>query len=198
MAVDDGDILRVSAQIVKDNDAYVNVYHLKASFTDSQPDEDVFDAVLVWLADAYDELDGLMNDGYDFDQVTVVNLTQDTVVGQDDWIGLTSGSNTTSDLPRQCAPVVRFPTNVLGSQGRKFLMGMSEDENTGSGNLSTALQTALGLFAAAILDGVTVTINDDLVPGNWNKVKDRFVPWVSAVINTFFGTQRRRIPGIGT
>jgi len=198
MTVSDGDILRVSAEISKQNDTYVNVYHLKASFASDQDDEDVFDAVRAWLGDAYDYLDDLMNDGYDFEQVTVVNLTQDTVVGQDDWDTVTSGASNADDLPRQCAPVIRFPTNVLGSQGRKFMLGFTETENSGSGNLSSTLQTALGNFAAEILDGVAVTINDDLIPGNWNIGLSRFVPWISAIVNTFFGTQRRRVVGSGS
>jgi len=198
MAVADGDILRVRTKISKGNDQYMNVFHLECAFGTDQAEEDVYDAIADWLDDAYDELDGLMNDGYDFDTIEVVNTTAETVVGEEAWPTLTAGLSATSDLPRQCAPVVRFITNTLGSQGRKFLMGLTEDSNQGSGDLTTALTTALAAYAAKVLVGVDLGGGSTMYPGNFSVDLARFVPWVSAVVNDFFGTQRRRVVGVGT
>lgn len=197
MTVNTGDILQVRAKYSYGVDDYVNVYHFKADFTASQTDLAVLGAVRAMLDDAYDHLDTLISNNVTFDTIEVINLTQDMAVGEDDWVTLTAGANVDSPLPTQVACVVRFFTNVLGSQGRKFLSTFTETENVYGGTLSAGLTTALGNYAAEILAGVVISAGNELIPGNWNATLARFAEWTSAFINERMGTQRRRKVGVG-
>lgn len=198
MTVVDGDVIQVRAKMSKGADDLLNVYHFVASLVDDQDDEDVYDAVAQLLDDAYDYIDTQMNDGYDFDTIEAINLTQDVSLGEEAWPTLTTGADTGDNLPMQNSTVVRFPTATLGSQGRKFLGGFTENFNGGSGTVAAALQATLAQYAAALLTGAVIDASNRLIPGNWNDVLERFAPWISAIVNPVFGTQRRRKVGIGS
>lgn len=111
---------------------------------------------------------------------------------------LVDGGSANEMLPFQVSPLVRFPTTVLGSQGRKFLPAFTEGASGAGGLLSTGTILNLANYAIDLIGGA---IDGDLVeyiPGNWSETYQRFAPWVAALVNAYQATQRRRQRGVGS
>jgi len=197
MAIADGDILRVTAKTVIGTDEQDNVYHLVCQVTTPPTDAEVLTAVIDWLDDAYAYVIEDQSTGLEYATVRVDNLTQDTTLGEDGWSSLTTGSSASQTMALQVAPVCRFLTNVLGSQGRKFLAGYTTAAHSSRGLLTAGALANMIEFISAILPGVSIGSDADLLPGNWNNVLERFVPWANGVANSLLGTQRRRQIGSG-
>jgi hypothetical protein len=192
VAVQSGDILQVRAKMSYGADEVMNVWHVKADFDTEQSEEDVYNAINAWIDDIYDNIDQYISTGMSFDTIEVINLTQENTLGEDAWDTLTAGTAASNTLPRQTQALVRFITSTLGSQGRKYIPGFCEDENLGSGSLSSAAQTALAAFAAEALSYAVISVGNYIIPGNWNPTLSRFVEWASAVVNPYMATLRKR------
>lgn len=198
MAVNNGDVIRVTTKCSLEDQDLQNVYHVQHQGTGGVSDTTWFQACRVWLDGAYDNMDPGVQDTITYDSIEAYNLTQDTYIGEDVWpIQTVGGSATTDMLPRQTAPLARFLTNTLRSQGRKFLLPLVEGWCSGQGELAATTLTNMALYAADILTGFTVG-GDDVVPGNYRKIGAVFIEWVGSVINSYFATQRRRSPSIGS
>jgi hypothetical protein len=180
------------------NEVVENVYHLKYLGAGSLTDEQVHAQAAAWIDGCYANLVALQTTAHDYDVIQTFNVTQGQPMDLSTWPTLTSGTATgTQALPLQCAALVRFPTKTAKSQGRKFVAGMTEEEHAGGGVWSSALQTALAAFAADVLAGFDIVLQD-FIPGNYNSALVSFRPWIEAIVNEVVATQRRRNYGIGT
>lgn len=192
-----GDIIRVTAKMSFDDEAVQNVYHVKMTATTTQTDSQILGDLADWMDDAYTYVYQAMTTALTFDSVNAYNLTQERFMGEVAFPVLTAGTLTAStSLPPQVAPLVRFPTETLRSQGRKFLPAFGEVVSDGTSGWATGTLTALANFGVTILAGA-VGVDWGALPGNWSEAKARWAPWVTALVNTYAATQRRRRKGVG-
>lgn len=105
-------------------------------------------------------------------------------------------AETTDMLPHQCCPVLVANTARPKTRGRKSLAGYCEADNV-MGDISAGalshLATALGQYLA----DETISAGNDLIVGVPSTVTGTFWPFTDGVVNTIFGTQRRRKAGVG-
>ena len=106
------------------------------------------------------------------------------------------GIATSEMLPHQEAGIVKFSTDVGRSVGKKFVFGISENQQDNSILIAGAI-TALVNFALQFDDTVTDGAAT-YAPGNYNIADDLFRQWTGTVTaNALLGTMDRRRPGVG-
>ena len=193
-----GDVMRITVKMSWALSDVQNVYHLQASGVSANSDDTILGEIISDLETAYAQYFSLIDDAFTWDSLSVYNLTQDRFMGEDSFVGLSAGGDTsTYPIPIQCAAMVRFPTGTLGSQGRKFLAGWTVNDLDSDSTLNSTAFNAVSLYAAQMLNGCTGSDwSGDY--GNWNDDLVRFVPWVRAIVNQYLCTQRRRRPGVGS
>lgn len=197
MAIVDGDIIRVTDKMSIFGEDVRNVYHVRSDVGTLVANSVFLSQARSWLEDVHADIAPHMVDDYTFESVECFNVTQDEPIGELAYTTTTEGDLTTDPQPLQCAAVVRFPTEVARSQGRKFIAGLSDTASSDGGVVVSSVLTGLATMATTILDGFTVG-TDSWKPGNWSETYTRFAPWVSGLVNTVLGTQRRRRIGKGT
>jgi hypothetical protein len=192
-----GDVIRVTAKFSFDDEAVQNVYHIRLTATSTETDAAMLSDIADWLDDAYTYVYQAMTTAVTFDSINAYNLTAERFMGETTWPVLTAGTLTdTTSLPPQVAALVRFPTETLRSQGRKFLPPMGEAVSDGTDGWTTGTLTALASFASSILLGV-LGVDYSAYPGNWNEDLSRWAAWASSLVNAYAATQRRRRKGVG-
>lgn len=195
----DNDIIRITCKMSYNSgvDDIRNVYHTRSQGTLSQDDETVHDGLADALDDAYTEVNSMFATAIRYDTIETWNVTQDRPMFEKAWPTLTTGANGTTSAPAQVAPLVLFNTNTARSQGRKYLPFPCQDQLTGIGLLDAGSLADMANFLAAILTGWAGGLQSGEF-GNWNKVYNRFAPWVSGLIAGVLRTQRRRVRGVGS
>lgn len=106
-----------------------------------------------------------------------------------------TGGDAGENLPSQCAPVVLGRTETKHVFGRKFLPGVTET-NSQFGLPSAALKTAMSNFGGIVFASTYTMDGTPLTPGCWGK-NHGFTETVSTSNSLYFGSQRRRKPGLG-
>ena len=197
MTTEQGDVLRVTCKMSVGVDDVQNVYHFEAQGSGSLSDALTLSLLASGLDGTYDEIDLLITDELSFDTIEVYNLTQDTYVGEANWPILTVGGGLNEMLPPQTCLFTLFNTDVLNSQGRKFLPPTTVDYLGADGTPLGGVLTDLASFAADLLAGY-ITGAFELHPGNYRKDTADFIEWVLAIVPDFFATQRRRYYGRGS
>jgi len=191
------DVIRVVVNMRDDSGDIQNVYHVSVETAGPGLDDDIMLLVLAGtLSTAYNAVSEHFHESLVFDTIQAYNLTQDTYVGEQDLV-VPTVPTAGPDSPPQLAPLVLFNTDVLRSQGRKFLPPMKSDLIQNDGTLQAPTLADIGTFAAALLGTIT---NPDVEFsfGNYNVPLGRFAQWLSAVAPDFFATQRRRYFGRGS
>lgn len=197
MTVNSGDILRVTAKMKMSGKDVQNTFHIEAQDTNDLDDATVVAAVEARLEAAYDNLLTELSDNLAFDSIVIKNVTQDVPISDSGWPTLTTGNTATGDAPPAVAGMVKFPTGVARSQGRKFIGGLVNAVITTAGDPSSALQVSLANYVVDLLD--TWLIGDgEFAFGNYDDVLLRFAEWASGLVVDTFKTQRRRYTGSGT
>lgn len=196
MAVNYLDVLTIICKMTQAGQQIRNVYEVIHTGTITLDNLPVLNAALAWAESIYAPLFGSMTNQLSFDTVQVNNKTQGTIIGEAAFPTLTAGGDADTASPLQISAVVRFPTGFKGSQGRKFIPGLCEDDLEANGILSAAWQSALATTAANALNGFTVSGNL-FVYGADNPGLGRFAAFQSGIVNDVVGTQRRRKQGVG-
>lgn len=137
------DIILVIAEFLLAGQRIMNVFH--AVPAGPIIDDEGIEDLEVWLVDAYTELVSLLANDLTFSSLTLRNLTDDIDLGTHSWPDLSTGSNTAEFLPLGVAGLVTYPTQIIGSRGRKFIGGLCEN-GVADGNLNGATVTALNAF----------------------------------------------------
>jgi len=189
--------MRITAKMSWNQEDIQNVYHIRSSSTTTNSDATILGEIADDLEDAYGYIYAAMHDEMTFDSISGYNVTADRFMGEIPWPALTAGTEGNNPLPMQDSGLVRFATDALGSQGRKYLGVFTTASLDSDGTLSSTLLTALGNFAAQLVNGVTGA-DWAGVYGNWNPTLARFASWAEAFVNIYFCTQRRRRPGVGS
>ena len=166
----------------------------------SADEEDVTDDLETWLEGVYANLLAQLSTGWSLTQLDA--YVRDAVEDDFDEIGtsfLTGvGTDASQLLPHGAAALTRIQTVNPDVQGKKFWAGMTEGQN-GTGNLTAAVITALGLANADWATAFTgAQTGSGFTPGVWSIAKTAFFAFANEqIINTFWGYQRRRKPGVG-
>lgn len=191
------DIIRVVAKLSLSGGDIQNVFHCKLNTVlPATTDADLLADIAGVLDDAYDDIKTEQPQFLDYDTISIYNLTQDAFVGETPWPVLTTGTGT-GVMPPQTAGLVLFPTDILRSQGRKFLPPETDVGLEADGTITTTRLTKHALWAAAFI-GDVVTTNLTVRFGNYNTPLARFAQWTSAIAKDFFATQRRRYASFGS
>lgn len=196
MTVVNGDVLRITAKMSLLEGDVQNVFHV-LNYSGSEDDAVVWDALAARVDAAYADIVDQFTDILMFDTIQIVNLTGDALVGEDVWPTLVDGDVSGNTMPFQIAPLVLFGTDVLRSQGRKYLPPPWISAVVGSGVLFGNFKLQLAGWAAYFLTGVTAG-SAAFTWGNWNPTLGRFAVWTSAFVEDRVRTQKRRFPGLGS
>ena len=197
MAISIGDVIRVTAKLSWNQEDIQNVYHVRSNSATTDSDTIVLGEIADDLEDAYGYIIAAMHDEMTFDSISAYNVTADRFMGEISWPTLTAGTEGNDPLPMQNSGLVRFATDVLGSQGRKYLGVFTTASLDADGTLSSTLVTALGNFGAQLINGISGASWSGEY-GNWNETLARFATWAEAFVNIYYCTQRRRRPGVGS
>lgn len=197
MAVSPGDVIRVVAKMAQAGQEIQNVYELFHGGSSSVTEAALLSDIADWLNVAYGFIVGRQSTAHTYESIEAANVTQNTPVGEIAWPTRTAGTDASSNpVPLQIAGLIRFPSNYLGSQGRKFIAGLTENMIDGNGILTAATQTDLATMAASLLGGVT-SGTESFTFGKDNPAKSRYASFLSAIVNDVVATQRRRKQGVG-
>lgn len=197
MAVNPLDVITITAKMIQAGQAVRNVFQVIHAGVSSVAESAVYTALSDWLDDAYGVLQPGLTDELSFETIEAVNTTQGTPIDEAAWPTLTVGGASANQAePLQVAALVRFPTNYLGSQGRKYIGGLTEGQLEDNGIVSTGTLGGLATFGADVVAGFAVTGND-FVPGVDNPTLARFAAFTGAIVNDVVSTQRRRKQGVG-
>lgn len=200
-SIDPGEIVRVSARFKTVNAGdIVNVWRWRNEGAGAVTDTDFIAACKAKLSTAWAFIANDLHDSCDpydirFDVVEFV-AGKETVVkalGTDTWILSTPPSGTGDMLPPMDAAIVNFRSQQPGSFGRKYIGVMTEGVQS-QGLLTGPAITRLGQFSTELLTALAAggmnfnlgAISEKVgFAGSW-------IEFTAAVINSIFGTQRRR------
>lgn len=203
MSVAVGDKLRVTARFKHPvSGDVVNVWHLQASvpWVGTPTTAAIMAAVQEWLNVMYSAITNELAtalEPYDFrvDKVDLIagEETVTEVIGVATFYLDTPPGGTGDSLPPQDAAIINFRTLIPRVFGRKYLGPIVESRAADGFLLSTAL-TNLGTMIANCLAGAAVPSVGTLVAGvlTSKAAGDYFAEFTEGLVNSIFGTQRRR------
>jgi len=198
MAVDDLDVVRITAQMVFAGvDDHQNVFHVLKVSGGTIPDQTLMDDVATQLEVMYTFMVPRQRTVLTYDQITGqlvfggTDLMPDTA-----WPTLVAGTNGNDGLPLSDAGLVVGQTTIAKTQGRKYLGALVELDNI-DGVLQAALVTALVNWASGYINDFVIGANTYRF-GTFNTVTSVFNSFSSALILGIFRNQRRRTQGFGS
>lgn len=198
MTLNAGDVARLTAEFTDEagSDAQ-HVYHVL--FVDGVDigDQAFMDVVRDRLEVMYTDLEDDIGDGY-----TPIQLTGKVVIGgvqilpDTAWTGGLAFSNIIDPLPPQVAALIRAGTNISRVQGRKYIFGLTEeDQNAGvwTGTMIIELAKYSANWIADFIVGGR-TFRFGVVGG----VTPTFRQFTNSVVTSTARTMRRRTIGRGS
>jgi len=198
MAVDAGDVARLSA-IFKNglNEDAINVFH--CLFVDGPVigDQGFMDVMRDRLEVVYADLEDDISDEY-----APVQLTGKLVIGgaqvlpDTAWTGGFAFTNIVDPLPPQVAALVFAGTNAAKVQGRKYIFGLTEEDQV-AGAWTSTMVIELAKFAALWIADFVVDARTYRF-GVVNTPVTAFRQFTNAVVQGDSRTQRRRTLGRGS
>lgn len=206
MTVLNGDKLRASARFrTASGQDNVNVYWFTATFAAPQTDEDVFDAIDLYLTSVYSDFDQYLRTAYEpldlkVDVVEMFGGEWSVIanVGFGSWgagIATIEGSD---QLPEGVAAVAFLQTGLGKHQGRKFLGGLTEGDSDVGGNLVTAVTDAITTGMAKLITPYLISAGNTIVSKVADHTSGVMRDILEVTVDTVPGYQRRRRPGRGS
>jgi len=196
MAVENQDIIRITANMEYAGNTIQNVYH--GRYSGPTEDDAVVETALKNSMDAlYNNIKSHYPTDFDFVSIGIWNVTQDRPMTEDVWPSLTSGTGAGDMGATQLAPMVLFGTDTARSQGRKFLPPVIGTLVEEAGDLAPIVVVNTALYIAAALVDIAIG-SGTFAYGNWSPTKLRFAEWTTGLIRSIVRTQRRRVRGVGS
>ncbi len=198
MAVDDLDVVRVTAEMVFASlHDQQNVYHVLKVSGGTIPDQTLMDDVATQLEVMYTFMLARMRTALTFDQITGQMVFGGSDLMPDtSWPVLTAGTNGGDGLPLSDAGLIIGQTTRAKTQGRKYIGALTEVDNV-DGVVGSSLVTSLVSFAAEYIADFVIGANTYRF-GTFNPLTLVFSPFASALILGIFRNQRRRTQGFGS
>lgn len=197
MTVQNNDVIRVTAKMHNGTTDVQNVYHIKANGTGGINDAAAVTLIKNRLDNMYAELVPQQTDDLIYDSIEIFNVTQDTPLDEVDWPTLVDGDVVGDQLPTQVAALVRFPTQAARTQGRKYIGGVIEGDNTDGGIPDADILAALQAYAVEMMTSF-VAGSGSFLFGCYRDDPERFVQFTTHLVNTVWSTLRRRRLGQGS
>lgn len=206
MAVNDGDILRVSSRWYGYHDQdIVNVWNFRANLTVPASDTLIFDSCDDFVTDVFMDFDedyhteleprDMKVDVVDF----IAGKWQVTHnVGYGSWGATIVTAKTDDVLPAGNACVVFLQTGLGAHQGRKFFGGFTELASSASGAVAPGVQTRVLAGADDLLTPFVIFTGNTLESVVLDRGDGTVRPVTSVSILGQWGYQRRRRPGVGS
>lgn len=190
------DILQVTARMILLGQEVLNVYHLLVG--ENAPDGDLAQDITERLDNAHGEMATLQDGSMAFDSIRIINVTDNTEVGEFDWPSLVGGSVAgTVALPPGVAGVVTFTTTTMGSRGRKFIAGFTESDIS-DGVWEAGTLAAMADYAAYIATPFVGTESGVPLAFGVRTAAGLFRSFNGYTVTNIPGYQRRRKQGVGS
>jgi len=196
MAVGSGDVCRASVQGLFGSVTRIdNVWHIRND-GGSVAEADALDDIVSVLEALYALIGAILQTAWVIQNIRVINVTDDTDVGDGQFVDNTPGTSGLATFPPQNAYGMAFSTARLRVRGRKFfgpaLEGMAVD---------TGVLHATAISALADVGDFVTTLQVE-ANSNWRlgviaSSDGVFLPFLSYSISPTIVTQRRRRVGVG-
>lgn len=196
MPIGSGDIFRVTARMEVGSDDVQNVYHVRMNGVVASDDVLLGDIADI-LDGAYTQANAYIAQGLLYRDIKVFSITEDRPLETVLWPVLNNGNATSSPMPFQTSPLVRFLTVYSGRQGRKYMPITSETFHEGSGQMAAAMLAGYAAYGADLID-ITPIGTAEYEFGTYDPVIPLFAEYTSALVNTTMRTQRRRVQSVGS
>ncbi len=197
MAVEQDDVLRVTAEMSIAGADIQNVLHFRS--TNAAPILET--TALGDMADIMDALYTIINGGISvdlsYDSVRVQNVTQDILLGSALWPVLTAGVGGGDRMADQCAALITMATATPKVRGGVFLGGYFEAANDSDSSLTAVVTADLVDFAAELLIEQVFGANSYRYVV-FNRLLGSVVLPVASIIHAAWRTQKRRRQGVGS
>ena len=190
------DIIMIVVDILLLGQRMKNVYH--AAPAGAVIDDEGIDDLMSWLVSAYAEILPIMADNLNMQSITIRNISDDGDLGVHDWAGAATGSATGEILPLGVAGLVTFPTQTIGSRGRKFIPGFTETSMGDSAFVAGAV-TDMAQYGVQVATPFVGDVSGVVwQPGVVDASGGFFRPFNGEVLTTSIPAyQRRRKQGVG-
>lgn len=197
MAVEVGDIVRITAGMLLDNAHLIqNVYHFIVDAEPGSPgDDDFMNDLDDIMDDLYLTINFRVSDRIAYESITGINVTKDELLPSRAWPTLTIGADTDDMIPEMNAACVFHRTIKPRVRASKFLPCCGETSNEG-GALQGIYKTAVQAFGDFLV-GSIIEAGTTLRYGAFNRSTSIFTPVNVAIVPARFRTQRRRRIGVG-
>lgn len=195
-AIQDGDILRVTAKMLLDSEEIQNVFYAQYLGTTEVDEFAGADLLADRLDGCWGNINTQMSQDLDYLTIEVYNVTQDAPIQETGWLTQTSGAAIGDELPFQVAMLATFPTALKKSLGKKYIGGYTVDSVDDGGVPNSTTLSNLADFVADLLSALT-TANGSFQWGHIREDPLTFVAWLSGIVETIYSTQRRRKIGVG-
>lgn len=177
-----------------------NIFDFAYEVTSPGDADDFLDALLTWVEGVYGHVDGQVTDDVAIESVTAWDINPGdgdlTLIGE---IASTFvGTSTQDTLPAGVAKLIRLYTEDPDVIGRKYVPGITELANDGTGLLTAnSILSAFAAFAAAAATAYAVG-DVQLTPGVFSLTKLAFSQFNGNNFNPSNpGYQRRRRLNVG-
>lgn len=206
MPVSNGETLRAVARFQDEHGSFIhNVFTFKMGGNGTTDDANIMARVLEYLDDVYSVINTSLPDTlnpYDYTVHTVVYNAEegrwdnDYLVGNDTLVLTADPSSTDQGTASQTAATLYFPSERIGSRGRKAVGPLAESA-VNDGILETGALSNFVDFAANML--VETFIGDGLylLPRLLSTIDGEAYKMLSGFVSAVTGTIRSRKPGVG-
>ena len=199
MAWAEGDVCRVSAKMSLLNSIdVVNVWHAKLLSETTPTNAEVLEDMAERLDDQYAILAPSLTTSLAFTEIQAYGLNPTVPLGVTSWPTLTTGDNDTADmLVTGAAALIKFSTEALRGQGKKYIGGLTEGQIAGGIISGATLLSALVTFAAMSSSAFVSANGNTWRWGIYREATGSFWRYVEAIVSTVPAYQRRRKLGVG-
>ena len=204
MTVADNTVIRAVFELLfPDYRVAQNVFWFLADFTSPQSDAAVEAAIESYVDDVITEVDDDIKSTCTVSPGDVNEMVWNAGEGiweVDRFIGQIEPSitfaETTEMLPHAVCPVLVANTARPKTRGRKSIPGFCEADND-MGDVSAGALAHLATALAQYLADETISSGNDLLVGVASTVTGTFWEFTDGHVDSLFGSQRRRKPGVG-
>lgn len=191
----DDDILKVIAGWSSEAGIMCNVYTLQVVTVGIGGQESITASILAWLSGIYDFIVGYQAAGLVYDEVRIVNETQQCEEYRGPWDPTPEPRGTGDYLPSGTAALLTLATGKRKTRGRKYFGPLVEGVQA-FGRWAAPVLLDLLEVAALLLGDQTGTFLFRFVVGVLDK-NDVFWPFVEAFARHIVAYQRRRKERVG-
>jgi hypothetical protein len=198
MANNVGDVIRVDViGSMNSVNEVVNTYQFRIGGAGALTDTELLDDVLVFIRALYDAIKGLFTAIVVWRRIRAYNLTQNTLIGEEDFATAVTGTASGEQGAYQVAGLVSFKTNIARVVMRKYLP-LAEGYTNNTGTIEASAVTLLNTFGTTLLAPFTGSSGKTYTFGYNSPKTGGFIVPNGRTTSLTPVIQRRRRPGVGS